>query len=173
VDWSRTKAYAQGLAGIFLNVAGREAQGIVPESEAEALREEIAAKLNGLIDPRHNAVAINKAYNTRQFYLGPYTNEAPDLIIGYSEGYRVSWEAAVGDITSAVFHDNMKAWSGDHCVDPAINPGVLFCNRPVDAEKPRLLDLGPTVLDLFGIPTPKQMDGKPLRIADAPVTAAN
>jgi predicted AlkP superfamily phosphohydrolase/phosphomutase len=167
VDWSKTRAYAQGLAGVYLNIEGREAQGIVKEgAEADALRKEICEKLTGLIDPRRNAVAVNKGYNAREFYRGPYAAEAPDVIVGYNEGYRVSWEAAVGDITDHVFSNNTKAWSGDHCIDPAIVPGVMFCNRKVDAEKPRLLDLGPTVLNLFGIEVPKHMDGRPLQVQD-------
>ena len=95
-------------------------------------------------------------------YHGPFTDTAPDLIIGYNRGYRVSWETAIGTITDAVFHDNTKAWSGDHCVDPSVVPGVLFCDRPIETEHPRLLDIGPTVLDLFGIQVPDYMDGKPL-----------
>ena len=58
------------------------------------------------------------------------------------------------------FTHNTKAWSGDHCVDPSVVPGVLFCNRPVETENPRLLDIGPTVLDLFGVAVPDYMDGK-------------
>lgn len=166
VDWSKTRAYAQGLAGIFLNIEGREAHGIVPDGvEGNALRDEICEKLTGLVDPRHDAVAINRAYNTRKCYRGPYTEAAPDIICGYNDNYRVSWEAAVGDVTDAVFHDNLKAWSGDHCVDPRIVPGILFSNRAIETEKPRLFDLGPTVLDLFGIAVPKHMDGQPLTVA--------
>jgi len=165
VDWSRTRAYAQGLAGVFLNLKGREAQGIVePGAEADQLREELCAKLTGLVDPRHNVVAINKAYSTRASYRGPYIEHAPDIICGYNEGYRVSWEAAVGDVTDLVFHDNLKAWSGDHCIDPRIVPGIMFCNRPIQEENPRLLDLGPTILSLFGIDTPKHMDGTSLTV---------
>jgi hypothetical protein len=84
------------------------------------------------------------------------------LIVGYERGYRVSWEAASGKTGKEIFSDNTKAWSGDHCVDPSVVPGILFCNRPIDSENCRLLDIGPTVLDLFGIPVPEHMDGKPL-----------
>ena len=112
-------------------------------------------------------MAINKAYNSRQIYRGPYASEAPDIIIGYNVGYRVSWEAAIGQPTDRVFHDNMKAWSGDHCIDPRLVPGVLFCNRKIATEKPRLMDLGTTALEMFGVDVPSHMDGKPLKLADA------
>ncbi len=177
VDWSKTKAYCLGLAGIWLNVKGREAQGIVePGEEETALREELCAKLTGLKDPATGELAVKRALDSRKIYRGPYTTEAPDLIMGYAEGYRVSWEAAVGDITDEVFHDNMKAWSGDHCIDPSLVPGVMFCNRPVQAERPRLMDIGPTSLEMFGVKVPPYMDGQPLTVLDwgqraAPPTA--
>ncbi len=101
-----------------------------------------------------------------KFMLGPYKNEAPDLIVGYHIGYRASWDTAVGKVTDNVFHDNCKAWSGDHCIDRSLVPGVLFCNRKIDDEQPRLMDIGPTVLDMFGVTVPSQMDGKPLKVAD-------
>jgi hypothetical protein len=89
---------------------------------------------------------------------------APDLIVGYESGYRVSWDAAVGRTTREVFHDNLKAWSGDHCVDPSVVPGVLFCNHAIDGDQPRLLDIAPTVLGVFGVPAPEYMDGRALRV---------
>jgi predicted AlkP superfamily phosphohydrolase/phosphomutase len=167
VDWSKTTAFALGLAGIYLNVKGRELHGIVDTAETDALRDEIAQKLGGLIDPESGGVAISTVYNTRKVYRGPYTVEAPDLIPGYNDGYRVGWETAIGEITDSVFHDNNKAWSGDHCVDPKLVPGMFFCNRRVEDEFPRLMDLGPTTLKLFGVDVPDHMDGKPLTVADA------
>ena len=73
---------------------------------------------------------------------------------------------AIGRATEAVFHDNTKAWSGDHCIDPSLIPGVLLCNRPIDTERCRLMDIGPTVLELFGVPVPEHMDGKPLTVVE-------
>jgi predicted AlkP superfamily phosphohydrolase/phosphomutase len=167
VDWSQTRAFAIGLTGIFLNIKDKYAQGIVaPGSEADRLREEIAQKLGALIDSESGTKAIKRVYQAPKVYRGPYKDQAPDLIVGYERGYRVSWEAAIGKTTTAVFHDNIKAWSGDHCVDPSVVPGVLFCDRPIETENPRLLDLGPTVLDLFGIKVPDYMDGKPLVVGN-------
>ncbi|MHC4913326.1 MAG: alkaline phosphatase family protein [Planctomycetota bacterium] len=167
VDWSQTRAFAIGLSGIFLNIKGRESQGIVdPGSEAVQLRKGIAEKLAELRDPERGQGVIKQVYNALEIYRGPYKGESPDLLVGYNKGYRASWETAIGQVTEEVFHANTKAWSGDHCIDHSLVPGVLFCNRAIDAERPRLMDIGPTVLDMFGVDVPKYMDGKALTVAD-------
>jgi predicted AlkP superfamily phosphohydrolase/phosphomutase len=174
VDWSQTRAFASGLGGIFLNLKGRESQGIVETGqEAARLRDEIAAKMSQLHDPVRNQSAVKQVYNALKVYSGPYKGEAPDLFVGFNKGYRASWETAIGDITEQIFHDNTKAWSGDHCLDPSIVPGVLFCNRRIDSEHARLMDIGPTVLDMFGVEVPKYMDGRALAVADVDGTGAN
>lgn len=161
VDWSRTRAYTMGLGGMYLNIKGREAQGIVnPGAEAEALKQELIQKLTNLMDGEQ--VGIRTVYATNALYKGPYLAEAPDLIVGYNEGYRTSWDAAVGVVTTEVYEDNQKAWSGDHCVDPLLVPGVLFCNRKIDAGDPGLEDMAPTALKLFGVEPPVWMEGKPV-----------
>jgi len=170
IDWSQTKAFAVGLSGIFLNIKGREAEGIVdPGKEAAQLREEIAEKLGKLTDPIRNQSAIKQVYNALEIFTGPYKGESPDLLVGYNKGYRASWETAIGQVTEDIFHDNTKAWSGDHCIDHSFVPGVLFCDRKIEAENPRLMDIGPTVLDMFGVNVPANMDGKPLSVADPQV----
>jgi predicted AlkP superfamily phosphohydrolase/phosphomutase len=171
VDWSRTKAYTFGLAGIYINQKGREAGGTVsPGAEASALKREIAAKLSGLRDEPKDRVGIRKAWPSESLYTGPYLDAAPDLIVGYADGYRASWDAAVGKVTANVFEDNQKAWSGDHCVDPHLVPGVLFSNRKIASADPGLEDMAPTALDLFGIKPPPYMEGKSLfRSSEEPV----
>jgi len=165
VDWSQTRAFALGLTGIYLNVQGRERQGIVKKgAEAAVLREELCRRLTGLVDPQDGSVAINEAYDAWKCYLGPYKENAPDVIVGYNEGYRVSWEAAIGDVTNQVFSDNRKAWSGDHCIDPRLAPGVLFSNRRIKSPSPAIVDLAPTILGLFGVDVPENMDGHALEI---------
>ena len=130
VDWSRTRAYAFGLAGIYVNQSGREARGIVPAADAASLRGEIAAKLGQLTDPlRQGRPAIRQVYDSRKAYAGPYVENGPDLVVGYHAGYRASWETAVGRTAGEVLCDNTRRWSGDHCVDPAVVPGVLFCTE--------------------------------------------
>ena len=163
VDWSRTKAYVLGLTGLFLNLRGREAQGIVaPGADAAAVKAELVDKLRRLCDEEKQATGINEAFDTAVIYAGPYMENAPDLVIGYNAGYRVSWDCAKGIVAGPVFEDNTKAWSGDHCVDPRLVPGVFFCNRSVEPQEPALIDIAPTALRLFGIDPPPHMDGKPI-----------
>jgi predicted AlkP superfamily phosphohydrolase/phosphomutase len=163
VDWSRTKAYALGLTGMFLNLAGREAGGCVRSGEeARAVKAEIIARLTGLVDEARGATAIREVFDTAKIYDGPYRDNAPDLVIGYAAGYRISWDCATGVVAGPVFEDNVKAWSGDHCVDPSLVPGVLFCNRKVVSEDPAIIDIAPSVLHMFGITPPEHMEGTPL-----------
>lgn len=163
VDWSATRAYALGLTGMFFNLQGREAHGIVaPGAEAAALRVEIMGKLKGLVDDERSTVGVNEAFDPAALYSGPYLENAPDLIIGYNAGYRISWDGATGVVSGPVFEDNVKPWSGDHCIDPRLVPGVFFCNRTVDTTEPSLIDIAPTALRLFGIEPPAHMDGRPL-----------
>ena len=160
VDWSKTRAYAFGLAGIYLNVKGREKCGVVaPGEDYDQLKAELINKLSGLIDPPTGEIAINEMYDNRKIYNGPYTNDGPDLISGYNIGYRISWKGATGVVDDVIFDDNTKAWSGDHCIDPKIVPGVIFCNQKIKAVEPGLLDLAPTVLSLFGVKKPGYMRG--------------
>ena len=162
IDWSRTRAYTFGLGGLYLNLRGREAYGIVDPEEAPALKADLIAKLTHLIDDETGEVAIQRVYDTSVVYHGPYLDSAPDLIAGYSRGYRTSWDAALGKTTAHVFEDNLKAWSGDHCVDPSLVPGVLFSNLKLDAENPGIEDLAPTALQMFGVDSPPWIEGKPI-----------
>ncbi|HEX4231796.1 MAG TPA: alkaline phosphatase family protein [Bryobacteraceae bacterium] len=161
VDWTRTRAYALGLSGLYLNLRGRESQGIVAPEEADRLKPAIVTKLAALRDD-DGASPIRTVYQTSAIYSGPYLDAAPDLIVGYHDGYRVSWESAVGAVPEFVIEDNDKAWSGDHCVDPVLVPGVLFSNRRIDNPDPGIEDLAPTAMSLFGLKPSAWMEGKAL-----------
>ncbi|NIM06593.1 MAG: nucleotide pyrophosphatase [Armatimonadetes bacterium] len=173
VDWSRTRAYAIGLAGIYLNITGREAEGIVNPREAKALREELSKKLTGLRDEEKNTVAIERVFDTATAAAGPYADQGPDLIIGYAPGYRASWDAAQGKVTEFVMEDNTRRWSGDHCLDPRRVPGVLFSNHRLKASSASIMDIAPTVLDLFGIQVPGYMQGRSLLSDDEEETSTH
>ncbi|MBI4229133.1 MAG: alkaline phosphatase family protein [Deltaproteobacteria bacterium] len=163
VDWEKTKAFSLGLTGVFINRKGRESHGIVEEGEElRSLKRELIKKLTGLVDEETGERAIRGVVDTESAYSGPYTYDAPDLLIGYDAGYRNSWSCATGRVTEKVFEDNTKHWSGDHCVDPEVVPAVLFVNRKINTKNPDIKDIAPTVLKLFGVDVPKYMKGRPL-----------
>ncbi len=163
VDWEKTRVYALGLGGIYINQKGREARGTVnPGQETEALKKELLEKLNSLKDEDKDSVAINKIFDRNELPPGPYLDNCPDLVVGYNEGYRVSWDSVKGKVNSVVFEDNTKAWSGDHCIDPRIVPGIFFCTQKINTANPSIIDIAPTVLELFGLDVPSHMDGKAL-----------
>jgi predicted AlkP superfamily phosphohydrolase/phosphomutase len=164
VDWSRTKAYAVGLGQIYFNLRGREGQGIVSAgAEYKALQEEMRSKLLTLTDPDNGERVFGDIYRRDDIYHGEYLQNAPDLEVGFNDGYRVGWQDTLGGITRSVIENNNRKWSGDHCATASeISGGVLFVNRPISSEQPSIMDLSPTVLKLLGVPLPGDLDGKPL-----------
>ena len=165
IDWSRTRAYSMGLAGVYVNLQGREAQGIVPAEEADALKQEIAQKLEADVDPETGDHAVRQVFEATKVYSGLYAEDASDLIVAWAQGYRSSWDAVMGKVGDEAYYDNPKAWAADHCMHPAEVPGVFFCNRKVKSDDAWIGDIGPTVLDLLGVERPETMDGLALELA--------
>ncbi len=162
VDWSETRAYAMGLSGLYLNLRGREAEGIVEPEEADPLRREIAECLTGLRDPRDGTVAIRSAKPRDAVYRGAYVEEAPDVLVFCNAGYRIGWGSSRGGIEADPFEDNFEVWSGDHIIDPSLVPGLLLTNRPRREGPARLEDLAPTILEAFDCPVPEAFEGTSL-----------
>lgn len=160
IDWTRTKAYAIGFGGIYINKIGRERNGIVPENEVEDLKAQIAEKLGELIDPKNGQPIVSRVYSNEEIFSGPYSNMGPDLYMGTNRGYRCSWKTALGMVPATLSEDNTNLWSGDHLIDPKLVPGVLFSNIKARLEKPSIVDITPTVLSIFNIPIPEHMDGE-------------
>jgi predicted AlkP superfamily phosphohydrolase/phosphomutase len=145
VDWSKTQAYALGLNGLYLNMAGREKNGILrPGAEAEAVMRRLARELAEFRDPANGRQVVETAPATG-------AGMGPDMIVGYGRGYRGSWETALGAAPRAILEDNTDVWIGDHCINAADVPGVLLSNRTLRAERPSLRDLPVTILGMFGV----------------------
>jgi predicted AlkP superfamily phosphohydrolase/phosphomutase len=159
VDWSRTRAYGLGINGLYLNMKERERDGVVAPGEREGLLTELATRLEAVRDDDGQRV-IRHVYRADKVYAGSATRLAPDLIVGYNRGYRASWATCLGGLTDAVLLDNDSAWSADHCADAGPLPGVLFCNRPIAAANPSLVDIAPSILADFGVPVPSSMVGR-------------
>jgi predicted AlkP superfamily phosphohydrolase/phosphomutase len=163
VDWSKTYAYAVGLGGIYLNFKGREGQGILEENgEAERVRVAIQSGLAELADPVAQRAAIRSVSRREELYSGPFATQAPDLLVNFHTGFRVSWQSAVGGFADALLTDNTRRWSGDHIVDPDAVPGILFTNRALSENQPNIIDLAPTILNHLGVAIPDSMEGRSL-----------
>ncbi len=163
VDWRRTRAYHLGLGGLYINLAGREAQGIVaPGEEYERLRRELAARLESVIDPVTGQHPVSRVFLREQVYRTFDPQLIPDLIVTTSEGYRLSWQSALGGMPDRLFEDNDRVWSGDHCtLDPDVVPGVLFSSLPLKRRQLAMVDVYPTVLGLLGLAPPEHLVGQP------------
>jgi predicted AlkP superfamily phosphohydrolase/phosphomutase len=164
VDWSQTKAYAVGLGQIYFNLRGRESKGIVSTgAEYTALQKEMGDKLVQLVDPDTNLPVMAAVYRRDDIYKGEYLVNAPDLQVGFNDGYRVGWQDTMGGVNRAVVTNNNRKWSGDHCATATeISGGVFFSNRKIGTDTPHIMDLSPSVLKLLGVPLPADLDGKPL-----------
>ncbi len=163
IDWQRTRAFGIGLNSLYLNVQGRERDGIVPTAEREALAREIVAKLGTWRDPDTGALVVTQPLVREDIYHGPRVTEAPDVLVGYAAGYRSSWGSSTGKVSALLLEPNTEPWSGDHCMDSRAVPGILLANRPLQADAaPTLRDLPVTILQFFGIQSPPEMTGKPV-----------
>jgi predicted AlkP superfamily phosphohydrolase/phosphomutase len=174
VDWSRSKAYSLGLGGIFINVKGREGQGAVqPGRQYEVVRSEIMAKIREFRDPDNGAPVIQGVYRREDIFKGPQLESAPDLQLSFYDGYRTSWQTALGAVPESIVVANLKKWSGDHCAsDSSDTQGIFFSNRRVEGRDHSIIDIAPTVLRLLGLPVPPEMDGHPISFAPNSLAAA-
>ncbi len=149
IDWYRTKAYALGFNAIYLNLAGREGQGMVTAAEADTLSKIIGQALERWQDRPSGERPIKKVYRTSELYPGRQHVHMPDLLVGYQRGYRASWETALGGVPAQTLISNRKKWSGDHCVDASEVPGVFLSSDPaLDARS--LAELGEAIDGYLG-----------------------
>ena len=128
VNWSKTVAYAVGLNSIYLNIRGREGEGIVSADEVENLLNGLKSKLLDWKDVDQTPI-IQKTRLKHETYSGPYTRFGPDLVVGYAAGYRASAETGLGKVPALSLELNTDHWGADHCMDSDTVPGVIFANR--------------------------------------------
>src|SRR4029077_20033759 len=152
VDSTHTRANGLGLNGLYLNLRGRERNGIVePGTQADRLMVELRVKLLAVQDPASKQPVITRVDLASEAYQGPYARSGPDILVGYNRGYRAGWQTILGSFPPEELEDNSNPWSGDHCMDYTLVPGVLLSSRRIVAKTPALTDIAPTILAEFGI----------------------
>jgi predicted AlkP superfamily phosphohydrolase/phosphomutase len=157
VNWTRTQAYAIGLNGIYINMKGRERLGIVREQQIGELKREITEQLLDFVDPDTGLPVVLNVYDAKDVYVGDQAENAPDLVIGYAEGYRASWQTALGGVPVPLVEDNLRNWSGDHCVEPALVPGILFTSFKPDKPVNSITELPVLIQESF-VPSKEEID---------------
>lgn len=136
VDWSNTQAYAVGFNSIFLNIQGRESQGIVTKENKQNVLKKLIHQLENI---HYKGKRVIKLLHLTGL------NEGPDIIVGFKKGFRQSWEGAVGQIEKDIIKKRTGHWSGDHMFDASEIPGVFISTFPV-TQKLHIKDVLPLVI---------------------------
>jgi predicted AlkP superfamily phosphohydrolase/phosphomutase len=169
VDWPRTTAWGEGgyYARIFMNVKGREPEGVVEPGDYERVRDDLAERLAAIPDDQGRPMGT-KVFKPEEVY--PRVNGvAPDLIVHFGDLLWRSVGTVGGDEGVHTFENDTGPDDANHAQDGLFilaGPGIPAAGR-LDAH---LLDVAPTVLELLGIDTPRAMRGESLlpRLEESP-----
>jgi predicted AlkP superfamily phosphohydrolase/phosphomutase len=159
-DWQSTLAYGIGFNSVYLNLQGRDRYGVVGPEEKGMLARQLADELKEARDPETGDRVIDNVYLADEVYSKDRPEHAPDLVIGYAFGYRCSDESVLGEVAGATTEVNLDKWSGDHCADRKVVPGILFTSKRIAKQRPDLTDVTATVLAEFGVEKPREMTGE-------------
>ncbi len=162
IDWSKTAAYGIGFNGLYMNRVGREGQGILGDAEAGRLSQRIAGELEAIVDSDTGQRPVHRVYRRGELYSGEFTRDMPELLVGYTPGYRSSSDSVMGQSGRDILNLNPLAWAGDHSMAHELVPGCLFSSHPLQEGSPHIADLPVTILSFFGIPKPFDMQGTTL-----------
>ncbi len=161
VDWSRTKAWGEGgyYGRVFLNVRGREPEGLVAPDEYEPLRDELAAKLTALTDEDGNDIHT-RVFKPESIYR-ECRNIPPDLIVYFGD---LDWRSVASVGTGAIhtYENDTGPDDANHAQEGIFimkAPGVAG-GRRIDGLQ--LIDCGLTILRLLDQPVPPEMIGRAL-----------
>jgi predicted AlkP superfamily phosphohydrolase/phosphomutase len=161
VDWSKTKAWGEGgyYGRLFINVRGREPEGIVPQEDLAALRDELATRLASITDEQGNDIGT-RVFKPEEIYR-EVRNVAPDLLVYFGD---LNWRSV-----ATVGGEGIHTYENDTGPDDAnhAQEGIAIIRAPGLAasgqrDGMRLIDIGPTVLSLLGHQIPAEMIGTPL-----------
>ncbi|OGU39446.1 MAG: hypothetical protein A2315_00065 [Ignavibacteria bacterium RIFOXYB2_FULL_35_12] len=164
INWNKTYAFSRGKEGdIFINLKGRDPNGIVGQEQYEKIRDDIIEKLSVLIDPSTGKKAVNKVYKREELYSGPFIEFAPDLLIEWIDSAYMPTESDKDK--DSVFVERWRAnmnWptSGSHRINGMLlakGPEITK-NKKVDGA--RIIDMTPTWLYLLNQEIPTDLEGQ-------------
>jgi predicted AlkP superfamily phosphohydrolase/phosphomutase len=160
VDWRRTRAYSTGYIGqVYLNVKGRDPEGIVSPADYETVRDQVADHLRKLVDAEDGKPVVDQVIRREQVCHGPYADIAPDLFVLMRDLTYITRESYDWPVDSRIFIKPLTGENGGHRI-----PGVLImyggpAHKSQAIESANIMDIAPTILYLFGCPIPSDFDG--------------
>lgn len=168
VDWSRTKTWSEGgyYGRVFLNVEGREPQGVIPQEDYESFREELKQMFEALTDDTGKPMGTT-VFKPEEIYAN-VRNVAPDLVVHFGD---LAWRA-IGGVGYPSVYIQENDTGPDDCNHAQFGAFVLASsNNPLQGEIDgvRLLDLAPTLLELAGHDIPTSMQGRSLAAGKSPL----
>ncbi len=165
IDWTKTKAFSFGNLGlIYLNVKGRDPQGIVsPGEEYEDLRTFLIEELRKLKDPEDGVSIVEDAFRKEEIYSGPNLVNAPDIYVATDMIYREYMRFSNTFIKSLNESKNIERRlrvSGQHRQNGIIIARGNNIKRGQHIENAEIVDLASNILYFMDVPIPSDMDGK-------------
>ncbi len=158
IDWDRTTAWATGgyVSRVYLNIEGREPNGTIPHDEVASFRDTLVMRLESLEGPDGSPLG-NGVRLPEQAYSACH-GVPPDLLV-YCGGLRFRAIGTVG-------YDSIYTAENDTGPDDANHDfdGIFIASaNAAPSDSPlapmSILDVAPTVLDLFGVAIPETMRG--------------
>jgi predicted AlkP superfamily phosphohydrolase/phosphomutase len=163
VNWSKTKAFSAvhtpHFGQIYVNTVGTMKEGCVSQEQRDEVVLNLMNQLNKLKDPRTGVPVKVDVYNSQEVYLGPHSDEAPEVVF-MLDGGRCEIDAKVGEERLFVDGAPLTGWQGTHTRE-----GIFIAHGPivksgVKVDNASILDVTPTLLHSFGIPIQDEMDGR-------------
>jgi predicted AlkP superfamily phosphohydrolase/phosphomutase len=164
IDWKRTKAFFSSSIGpsaaIEINLKGREPEGIVTKEEYHEIRELIIKELLEVKDPENGRSIVQDAFRREDIYYGPFLLDSPDIVFLTNNMEYIATDRIYGN---NLVSEPFRKGRGTHRMN-----GILIAYGPdikdggEKIERARIIDLAPTILHMFELEIPEDMDGKVL-----------
>lgn len=163
IDWSKTKAFSFGYyAPIYINSKKRWKFGIVSEDKCGILRDKIIKELKEIKDPITNKSIVSKVWKKEELYFGNNIDKLPDISFS-ADNFAYGSSSTFPFASKKIFNKPITKKSGDHREDGILIMYGKDFKKGKKLKSVNIIDITPTILHIFNIPTPKDCDGRVIK----------